>query len=65
MATITIFHNPKCSTSRNALEMLRAAGNAPQVIEYLKNPPDQATLEQIIAATGEPVRNIMRRRGTS
>lgn len=65
MSDTTIYHNPKCSTSRNALEMIRAAGIEPQVIEYLKTPPDRATLEQIIADSGLPLRDIMRRRGTS
>lgn len=65
MSDITIYHNPKCSTSRNVLDLLQAAGIAPQVVEYLKTPPDRATLKQIIAATGEPVRAIMRRRGTT
>src|SRR5450830_53801 len=65
MSDTTIYHNPKCSTSRNALDMIRAAGIAPQVIEYLKTPPDRATLKKIIADSGQPVRDIMRRRGTS
>ncbi len=64
MPDVTIYHNPKCSTSRNVLEMLHAAGIAPQVVEYLKTPPDRATLERIISASGEPVRALMRRRGT-
>lgn len=65
MPDITIYHNPKCSTSRNVLEILRNAGIEPQVIEYLKTPPDRATLKKIVAATGQPVRDLMRRRGTS
>ena len=65
MSDVTIYHNPKCSTSRNVLEMIRAAGIEPEVVEYLKTPPDRATLKKIIAATREPLRNIMRRRGTS
>jgi arsenate reductase len=65
MSAVVIYHNPKCSTSRKVLEMLGAAGITPQVIEYLKTPPERATLEHIIAATGEPVRALMRRRGTS
>lgn len=65
MSDVTIYHNPKCSTSRNVLEMIRAAGIEPEIIEYLKTPPDRATLRKIIAATGQPVRDLMRRRGTS
>lgn len=65
MSDVTIYHNPKCSTSRKVLEMIRAAGIEPEIIEYLKTPPDRATLRKIIAATGQPVRDLMRRRGTS
>jgi len=65
MSDVTIYHNPKCGTSRNVLEMIRAAGIEPKVIEYLKTPPDRATLKKIVAATGKPVRDLMRRRGTS
>ncbi|AKZ61533.1 arsenate reductase [Herbaspirillum hiltneri N3] len=65
MSDVTIYHNPKCGTSRKVLEMIRAAGIEPEIIEYLKTPPDRATLKKIIAATGQPVRDLMRRRGTS
>jgi len=65
MSDVAIYHNPKCSTSRKVLEMIRAAGIEPEIIEYLKTPPDRATLKKIIAATGQPVRDLMRRRGTS
>ena len=65
MSDVTIYHNPKCGTSRNVLEMIRAAGIEPEIIEYLKTPPDRATLKKIVAATGKPVRDLMRRRGTS
>jgi arsenate reductase len=58
--TITIYHNPKCGTSRNTLEMIRNSGEEPEVILYLQTPPDRATLERLIAANGEGVRGIMR-----
>ncbi len=58
--SITIYHNPKCGTSRNTLEMIRNSGEEPQVILYLQTPPDRATLQQLIAANGEGVRAIMR-----
>ncbi len=64
MAEITIYHNPKCSTSRNALELLRQKGFEPQVIEYLKTPPDKKTLATLIRKMGVPVRDMMRRKGT-
>ncbi len=60
MTVITIYHNPKCGTSRNALALIRNSGVEPEVIEYLKTPPDRATLVALIAATGEPVINAVR-----
>ena len=64
MTDITVFHNPRCGTSRNVLAMIREAGIEPTIIEYLKTPPDKATLRRIAAATGEPVRALLRERGT-
>lgn len=64
MSDVTIYHNPLCGTSRQVLDTIRAAGIEPEIIEYLKTPPDRATLKKIIADTGLPVRDIMRRRGT-
>lgn len=60
MTTITIYHNPKCGTSRNTLAMIHNSGVEPEVIEYLKTPPDRGTLAALIAATGEPVINAVR-----
>jgi arsenate reductase len=64
MSTFTIFHNPDCGTSRNTLALLRAAGAEPTVIEYLKTPPDRATLLSLVARLGMPVRDVLRRKGT-
>ncbi|MES2529591.1 MAG: arsenate reductase (glutaredoxin) [Pseudomonadota bacterium] len=64
MTHITIFHNPNCGTSRNVLALIRNAGEEPEVIEYLKAPPDRATLEGLIAAMGVPVRDVLRQKGT-
>jgi arsenate reductase len=64
MSDITIYHNPKCSTSRNALALLLEKGLQPTVIEYLKTPPDQKTLAALIKKMGVPVRDMMRRMGT-
>lgn len=50
--TVVIYHNPNCSTSRNALAQIRARGIEPQIVLYLKNPPDRATLERIVAEVG-------------
>jgi arsenate reductase (glutaredoxin) len=46
-APVTIYHNPECGTSRNVLALIRNAGIEPHVIEYLKAPPDRATLEAV------------------
>ena len=62
--TITIYHNPSCGTSRNTLAMIRASGEEPEVIEYLKDPPSRETLKALIAAMGVPVRALLREKGT-
>lgn len=64
MSDVTIYHNPDCGTSRNVLALIRNTGEEPTVIEYLKTPPDRATLKQLIAAMGVPVREVLRRKGT-
>ncbi len=61
---VTIYHNPACGTSRNTLGLIRNAGVEPVVIEYLKTPPDRATLESLIAAMGIPSRELLREKGT-
>lgn len=64
MSGITLYHNPACGTSRNVLALIRNSGEEPRVIEYLKTPPDRATLEQLIAAMGICVRDLLRQKGT-
>lgn len=64
MNPITIYHNPACGTSRNVLAMIRNSGEEPVVIEYLKTPPDRATLTALITAIGVPVRAVLREKGT-
>ncbi|MFK0278823.1 arsenate reductase (glutaredoxin) [Ensifer sp. NPDC090286] len=61
---ITIYHNPACGTSRNTLEMIRAAGIEPTVIEYLKAPPSREVLARMIADAGLTVRQAVREKGT-
>lgn len=63
MASITIWHNPKCGTSRNALALLQDGGHDLTVIEYLKTPPDAATLAKVAAAVGGAAA-LLRTRGT-
>ena len=62
--TVTIYHNPACGTSRNTLAMIRATGVEPTVIEYLRTPPDRATLERLIAVLGGGPRALLRQKGT-
>jgi arsenate reductase len=62
--TITIYHNPDCGTSRNALAMIRQSGEEPIVIEYLKTPPSRAQLVELIAAMGSSARALLREKGT-
>ena len=64
MNPITIYHHPACGTSRNVLAMICNSGEEPVVIEYLKTPPDRATLTALIAAMGVPVRAVLREKGT-
>lgn len=61
---VKIYHNPACGTSRNVLAALKEAGYEPQVIEYLKNPPNRATLKDLLRRMGKGVRDILRKRGT-
>jgi arsenate reductase len=60
--TVTIYHHPACGTSRNTLALIRAAGIEPVVIAYLETPPGRAKLVELIAATGAPVRDIVRQK---
>jgi arsenate reductase (glutaredoxin) len=62
--TVTIYHNPACGTSRNALAMIRAAGIEPVIIDYLKTPPSRRTLKAIVKATGGPLRALLREKDT-
>ena len=60
---ITIFHNPGCGTSRNTLQYLRDQGLAPTVIEYLKTPPDRATLQSLLRKMNMKPGGLLRRKG--
>ncbi len=62
--SVTIYHNPNCGTSRNTLAMIRNAGIEPEVVEYLKTPPDRETLKDLIARAGLTVRAALREKGT-
>lgn len=62
--TVTIYHNPSCSTSRNTLAMIRQSGEEPVIVEYLKNPPDRARLRALVDAMGVPIRALLREKGS-
>ena len=64
MDDITIFHNPACGTSRNTVALIRHAGFAPRVVEYLKTPPSSEELRRLLAEMGMPVRQLLREKGT-
>jgi arsenate reductase len=59
---ITIYHNPRCSKSRAALELLREQGCEPHIVEYLKDPPGEAELAEILKLLGMEPRELMRRK---
>lgn len=61
---VTIYHNPACGTSRNTLAMIRASGEEPEVIEYLKTPPSREALVALISRMGITPRALLRRKGT-
>jgi arsenate reductase len=62
--SVTIYHNPACSTSRNTLALIRNAGIEPTVIEYLKTPPDRAALQDLLKRMGWRPRQLLREKGT-
>jgi len=61
---VTIWHNPKCATSRKVLALIRAKGIEPKVVEYLKNPPGAAEIRAVLKEMGIGPRDLLRRRGT-
>ena len=63
-ASITIYHNPGCGTSRNTLALIRNSGAEPSVVEYLVTPPGRAKLVELIDALGIPARELLRTKGT-
>ena len=59
---VTIYHNPRCSKSRQTLELLKTEGVEPDIIEYLKTPPDKATLKKILKQLGLKPRELIRKK---
>lgn len=60
MTDLTLYHNPRCSKSRGALELLEARGLAPTVVRYLETPPDAATLRTLLGKLGVGARQLLR-----
>ena len=60
MSDITIFHNPKCGTSRNVLALIRHAGLEPRIVEYMKDLPGRDEIRALAAAAGQPLRALLR-----
>ena len=59
---VTIYHNPRCSKSRQTLQLLKDKGIEPAVVEYLQTPPDAATLDEFLTRLGMEPRDLMRRK---
>lgn len=62
MSEYTIYHNPRCTKSRQTLQLLKDQGVEPDVVEYLKTPPSRAQLRKIVKALGIPARDLIRRK---
>jgi len=61
-SSITIYHNPRCSKSRQTLELIRAAGIEPTIVEYLKTPPSSKELEGLLRKLNLEPLDLMRRK---
>lgn len=62
MTQVTIYHNPRCTKSRETLKLVQDKGITPVVVEYLKTPPDAAELARILTLLGKPPREILRKK---
>jgi len=60
MTDLTLYHNPRCSKSRGALELLEARGLTPSVVRYLETPLDAAQLERLLGKLGITARQLLR-----
>lgn len=59
--SVTIYHNPRCSKSRQTLELIRKKGIEPKIIEYLVNPPNANTMQQLLNMLGKQPEEVMRK----
>lgn len=60
MTDLTLYHNPRCTKSRGALELLQARGLSPDVVLYLETPPDAAQLHELLGKLGISARQLLR-----
>lgn len=60
--SVEIFHNPRCSKSRQTLQLLQEQGVEPEVVEYLQTPPDRKTLERVLKMLNMEPRDLMRKK---
>jgi len=60
--TVRIYHNPRCSKSRQTLQLLRDRGIEPEIVEYMKQPPSAVVLDGLLRAMGMQPRDLMRRK---
>ena len=60
--SVEIYHNPRCSKSRQTLQLLEEQGVKPEIVEYLKTPPDKAGLKKILKMLGMEPRDLMRKK---
>lgn len=61
---VVIYHNPRCSKSRQTLDLIRLQGIEPEIVEYLQTPPDPETLAKILTLLGMSVRELIRENET-
>lgn len=61
---VTIYHNPKCGTSRNVLAMIRAAGHEPEIVQYIQTGWERGQLTELLQAMSATAREVMRVKGT-
>lgn len=61
---LRIYHNPRCSKSRQTLQLLRDRGHDPEIVEYLKHPPSAVELDGLLRAMGKQPRDLMRKQET-
>ena len=64
MSEVTLYHNPRCSKSRQTLALLEERGITPEIIEYLQTPPDAPTISDLLTKLGIGAIELMRRRET-